>query len=715
MRESLFSPLWHRYSQQRPQLRSHVTVQQQQYRDQMWYLLTNTTTGSHYRINHVAYQFVGRCDGQHSVQAVWDSLLESLEDDAPTQDEVIRLLTDLDQRDLMRYEAQPNIRAMFRRKKQKKKAEQRSTINPFAMKMSLWDPSRFLDRLTWLQALMFNPWTLLLWIIVFISAVLSASTNWEELRAHFASHMSTPRYLFLAWISFPFIKALHELGHALAVRRWGGQVTETGITLFLLTPAPYVDASAASGFRRPMQRIVVGCVGLMVELLLAAISLLIWYSSQPGIVQDLAFVVMFVCSVSTLLFNGNPLLRFDAYYIMCDVFDLPNLATRSRNYWTNWLKRLVLGRKSVIPMPYATGERKWLVAYAPLSIFYTLFIVSYVVIWLGSQSFIVGIVGGLFMLGGMIIKPSYSVIKSILLSAPVGAARFRAKVAIASSFGIAIILLALIPVPFNTTAQGVVWIPGEALVRAESEGFIREIRVYHGDPVEPGQVLVVLEDPELTAERDKKQKQVEGLRTDQFNQLFQDPSRAMSTGEKIDSLNAEINRLNERIAGLLVRSKAGGYLVMPHQYDMPGMFVKKGALLGFVLNQDAVNVRVAVPEPDAELLHENLRNVQVRIADRPGDAIAAQLISDTNSVTHSLPSAALGDRNGGRYPTDPSDKDGLTATEPFVLVDLKLPSLVLERVGTRAIVRFNHGNEPIAQQVYRKLRQVFLRYFNAST
>jgi putative peptide zinc metalloprotease protein len=649
------------------------------------------------------------------VQVVWDSLLETLEDNAPTQDEIIRLLTELDQRDLMRYEAQPNIRAMFRRKKQKKKAEQRSTVNPFAMKMSLWDPSGFLDRLGWLQSLIFNPWVFLLWLIIFISALLSASTNWEELHAHFASHMSTPRYLFLAWISFPFIKALHELGHAMAVRHWGGQVTETGITLFLLTPAPYVDASAASAFRRPIQRVVVGATGLMVELLLAAIALLVWYSSQPGFVQDLAFVIMFVCSVSTLLFNGNPLLRFDAYYILCDVFDLPNLATRSRAYWTNKAKRLVLGKKSVIPMHYALGERKWLVAYAPLSIFYTLFIVSYVVLWLGAQSFIVGIVGGLVMLGGMIVKPMYSMIKNILASAPLGAARFRAKVAIASSLGGLVVLLTLIPVPFSTTAQGVVWIPDEALVRAESEGFIKEIRVYHGDPVEPGQVLVVLDDPELTAERDKKQKQVEGLRTEQFNQLFQDPSRAMSIGEKIDSLNAEIARLNERLAGLLVRSKAGGYLVMPHQYDMPGTFVKKGALLGFVLNQDAVNVRVAVPEPDAELLHDHLRNVQVRIADRPDEAISAQLISDNNSVTHSLPSPALADRNGGRYPTDPADKDGLTATEPFVLIDLKLPSIVLERVGTRAIVRFDHGNEPVVQQVYRKLRQVFLRYFNAST
>jgi putative peptide zinc metalloprotease protein len=276
-------------------------------------------------------------------------------------------------------------------------------------------------------------------------------------------------------------------------------------------------------------------------------------------------------------------------------------------------------------------------------------------------------------------------------------------------------LLTLIPVPFNTTAQGVVWIPDEAILRPESEGFIKEIRVYHGDPVEPGQVLVVLEDPELTAERDKKQRQVQGLVTDQFNLIFQDPSRAMSTSEKIDSLNAEIKRLDERLAGLIVRSKVSGYLVMPHQYDLPGTFVKKGAILGFVLNQDAVKVRAAVPEPDVALLTEHLKNVQVRMADHPDEPVYAQLVSDTNTVSHTLPSAALGDRNGGRYPTDPSDKDGLTATEPFVLVDLKLPSIMLERVGARAIVRFDHGSEPIAQQAYRKLRQVFLRYFNAST
>lgn len=715
MRESLFSPLWHRYSQQRPQLRSYVSVQQQQYRDQVWYLLTNTTTGSHYRVNHAAYQFIGRCDGQHSVQVVWDSLLEALQDNAPTQDEIIRLLTELDKRDLLRYEAQPNIRAMFRRKKEKKKAERRSSINPFSMKMSLLDPSRFLARLDWLQPWIFNPWTFLLWVVVFFSALLSVSANWEELRAHFVSHMSTPRYLFLAWISFPFIKALHELGHALAVCNWGGRVTETGITLFLLTPAPYVDASAASAFRRPLQRIVVGAIGLMVELLLAAIALLVWNTSQPGLMQDIAFVTLFVCSVSTLLFNGNPLLRFDAYYILCDVLDLPNLATRSRLFWTNLVKRLVLGSQAVIPMTYASGERKWLALYAPLSIFYTLFIVSYVVIWLGTQSFIIGILGGLFMLGGMVVKPIYSVIQNILASAPIGTARFRAKVAIASSFAVIAVLLTVVPVPFNTIAQGVIWIPDEAILRPESDGFIKEIRVYHGDPVEIGQILVVLEDPELTAERDMKQLQVAGLLSDQFNLMFKDPSRAMSASEKIDSLNAELKRLDERIAGLMVRSKVNGYLVMPHQYDMPGTFVKKGTSLGYVLNQDAADVRAAIPEPDADLLRERLKNIQVRTADHPDEPVYAQLVSDTNTVSHTLPSAALGDRNGGKYPTDPADKDGLTSTEPFVLVDLKLPSIMLERVGGRANVRFDFGTQPIAMQVYRKLRQVFLRYFNAST
>lgn len=714
MRESLFSPLWHRFSQQRPRLRSHVSVQQQQYRDRTWYLLTNTSNGNHYRINQVAYQFVGRCDGQHSVQAVWDSLLESLGDDAPTQDEIIALLNELDQRDLIRYEAQPNIKGMFRRKKEKTQQQRRAAINPFAMRLPLWDPSDFVAGLRWLGVLIFNPIVLLAWLAAVGSALLSASAHWAEISAHFASHMSTPRYLFLAWLTFPFVKALHELGHALAVHHWGGQVRETGITLFLLTPAPYVDASASSVFRRTYQRVLVGAIGMMVELLIAAAALLVWFSAQPGIIQDMAFVVMFICSVSTVLFNGNPLLRFDAYYILCDTFDLPNLATRSRTFWVNIFKRMVLGTRGMVPFEVAPGEGKWLATYSPLSYIFTLVIMSYAVLWLGSQSFVVGVLGALFVMVVLVAMPLNRLIQNILDTAPIGSARMRAKFLIFTGISVFVLSFFLIPVPFISTAQGVVWIPDEAHIRPEVEGFIQELHVKHGEQVEPGQVLMVLEDTELMAEHAALSKQAEAMEADQFNLVFHDPARAMEMVGKIEKLKAESQRLEEKINSLMVRSQAKGTLVMPHQDDMPGAYVKKGQLLGYVLNQNAVTVRVAVPEPDAALLRERNSRIRVRTADHPQDEIAAELSSDTNSVTRALPSAALVDTNGGRYPADPSDPEGLTTLDPVVLIDVLLPSVMLERSGVRALVRFDHGNEPLAHQAYRQLRQLFLRYFATS-
>jgi putative peptide zinc metalloprotease protein len=712
VRESLFSPLWHRYSQQRPQLRSHVTVQAQRYRDQTWYLLINDTNGSHFRINDVAYQFVGRCNGNYAVQAVWESMLETLGDDTPTQDEIIRLLGELEQRDLVRYEVMQDIPNMFRRKQEKSKRELHAFINPLAFKLSLWNPSKFLDKTGWLQKLIFNPICLLLWLIIVAIALLNAAAHWDELHKHAASFMSTPLYLFLAWLSFPFIKSVHELGHALAVRHWDGQVKETGITFFVFTPAPFVDASASSAFRSRYQRIIVGAIGMMVELLLAAIALAIWLSTQAGVVHALAFVTMFVCSISSILFNGNPLLRFDAYYILCDIFDLPNLAIRSRMYWSSLFKRLVLGAKNSLPMAFATGEQKWLFAYAPLSMLYGLAILSVIVIWLGSKSVILGLLVAAFAVFSMLLKPLFGTIKSIVTATAIGSARRRAQLIIAASSLAAIALIFVLPVPFSTSAQGVIWLPEQARIRPVSEGFIQEIRVKHGQQVTPNQIIMVLSDPALFAKRDNLNSQLASLHVDQYNLLPQDAARANSMNELIEKVGAELTRVEQQISALEIRSQATGQLVMPRQDDQLGTFVKQGAVLAYVLNTNMIKVRAAIPEPAAALLRDNLTGIQVRTADHQDQVLTANMSTDTPAVTRTLPSAALGDHGGGIYATDPADQNGLTAIEPLVLIDLNLPTTALERVGARANVRFDHAKEPIASQVYRHLRQLFLRYFN---
>ena len=132
------------------------------------------------------------------------------------------------------------------------------------------------------------------------------------------------------------------------VRRFGGAVHEMGISLVFLTPAPYVDATAANGFASARQRAVVSAAGIMVELALAALAMGAWLLLGPGLLHDAALAVLLICSVSTLLFNANPLLRLDGYHLLCDALQLPNLALRSQAWWSAQWRRLI-GAETALP------------------------------------------------------------------------------------------------------------------------------------------------------------------------------------------------------------------------------------------------------------------------------------------------------------------------------------------------------------------------------
>ena len=712
MRESLFSPLWYRVAAQHPQLRVDVRVQRQHYRDQMWYVLINDTTGRQFRINHKAYQVIGRCDGRRSVQQVWDILLEQLGDEAPTQDEVIRMLSQLDQNGLLAYDAAPDVQQLVQQRDQRVRKQRRGFLNPFAFRVPLGDPTPLLKRLDWLATALCSPLALYLWLALMVAAGAVAASNFNALSLHASTFISSPHYLFLSWLSFPFIKALHELGHALAVRRWGGEVHSMGISLFVLTPAPFVDASASAGFRARYQRAMVGAIGVMVELFLAAIALFIWLNVQPGLVRDLAFVTIFIASVSTVLFNGNPLLTFDAYYVMCDALDLPNLATRSKAYWTHLLQRAALGGGNASPVQPAEGEHKWLALYAPLSAIYRIFVSAVIVLWVGAQSLLLGTLAALFIATTIFIVPIASAVRHVLTSAPAGRRRWQARGVVGAAGAFLVILFCIVPFPFYTSAAGVIWLPERAQVRTETDGFVERIVARDGEHVEPGQLLVVLTDPVLSAAREKLASQLQQFEADRFATLLRDPYRAQNIEQDIVRVHGELRRVDDKLALLEVRAQMAGSLVMPRQQDLPGAFAKRGSVMGYVFDRAEIGVRATVSEKDAALVKERTRSVDVRMAESSGERIVAELVRDIPAATHQLPSAALGDRGGGPYVTDPADKDALRTLEPVVLVDLKLPEKIVQRVGGRAWVRFDHGAEPLAGQGYRRLRQLFLQHFN---
>ncbi len=680
------------------------------WRDQRWYLLSDSATGRQHRINEASYQFIGRCDGRHTAHEVWNALLEAEPDAAPSQDEVLALLGQLGELELLQSDQTASTETLLQRRDTRRKRRRGEMLNPFSFRLPLGDPSALLNHLEPVGRLLFTPAAFGVWLIAMIACILTAAMEWPALRLHAAQQSFNAGSLAVAFVIYPLMKLLHETAHAMAVRRWGGEVHEVGIGLLFLVPAPYVDASAATAFKRRSQRAAVGAAGVIVESSLAALGFALWLLTQPGLVHDIAFSVMLIGSASTLLFNGNPLLRFDAYHVMCDLFDVPNLAARSGAWWSHHLGRWLLGSRSERPA-HAGSERRWLWLYAPLSLLYRVVLSVSLVLWLGAQWLLLGLFALVYVCLTVVAQPLLRWSRHAMSAAQPGAELARLRLRLALVAGAAALLLFAVPLPFSTVAPAVVWLPEQAQIRPEVDGFIAELPVLDGAQVKPGDLLVRLDNPELLASRAQLASRLDGLRVEQFLQMLRDPNAAQNQLLEIDRLQAEIDRLDQRIGQLQIRAAVSGQLAMPRQADLIGSYLQHGKTIGHVLSASDLRVRAAVAEGDAFLVRHRLRDAEVRLADSPGRVLTARRSGDLPAATHQLPSAALSDHGGGPYAIDPAAKDELHSIEPVFLVDLTLDGNPLSRVGGRAWVRFDHGSSPLAMQAWRHASQLFLRHF----
>jgi len=705
------SPQWYRVAELHPRLRGHVRVRRQCYRGETSHLLEDGLRGRLHRLNAPAYAFIGRCNGQRSVQAIWDGLLDADPDQLPTQDELIALLMQLHQLGLLQCELPPDVEQLFRDQATEQRRRRLQGINPLSLRLFVFNPNALMQRFDALAPALFNPRMLAAWCLLVLAAALAAGVHWAALKAHAGSWLLTPQGLLLAWLAFPVVKAVHELAHGLALRRWGAEVPQAGITLLMLTPVPFVDASAASAFREAHRRFTVSAAGILAELALAALAVLLWTQVQPGTVRDLALIVATIGGVSTLAFNGNPLLRFDGYHMLSDAIEVPNLHARSSQFWRHLLLRHAL-RLRHTPAPHCgRGERVWLIGYAPLSWAYRAALALLIVGWVGSWSPPVALLVALYSAWSLVIAPALGLWHGLRHGPALPPQRRRAHQALAAWMLALVLCLGVVPWPFATVAQGVVWLPEQAQTRAESGGFVTAFTARDGDLVAEGQRVAVLSDPALLVKAGRIQNDIVQLETEQHRLMLSNPVGTADIDAQLQRLRLDLAEVEQRLLQLDVRAGVAGRLSLPHQADREGSFVAKGEVLGHVVGGGTPTVRVAVSEHAAALLQADTRAITVRPAEAPGVRWTAQHTDTTTAASQRLPSAALADRSGGPHVVDPTDPQHLRTREPVFLVDLALPGTQAERIGGRVWVRFEHSATPLALQWGRQLQQLFLQGF----
>jgi len=694
----------------RLKLRPHISVHRHIYRGETWYLLHDKAAAEYYRFDQSVMEFIGRLNGKDSVETILTTLAENHPDSTFTHEEIIKLVAYLHSVDMLQGDISINSDELIARKARLQQQKwYRRLLSPMALKIPLADPDRFLSRLEPKLHFLFGTSTLFLWSLIVIMGVGFAVAYWDELLHHGVTRGTDPYNLLLLALIFPIIKIMHELGHAVATKRWGGEVHEVGFMLLVLIPVPYVDASASTVFNSKWQRITVTASGIMVEAFLAAIALFVWINIQPGAGRDIAFNVMVIGGVSTILFNGNPLLRFDGYYLLSDWIEIPNLASRANKYLGYLLKRYLFGLSQIETPVAASGERGWFVGYGLASFCYRIYISLVIALLIADQFFMLGVVLAIWALSSQLLYPLLKQLRYLFFNKALAERRVFAITVMATLLIVTALVTTLVPVPSWTQVAGIISLPEQAQVRAHTNGFIDAIQVHDGQQVATGELLYKTSNPWLPVELAMKRAKMIELEARKTAEMVSDPTQSGIIKEQIKGIQAEIDNLRQQMEQLQIRSPITGQFRVANATDLEGRFVKEGDQLGYISTDSELLIRVVVPQTAIDLVRSATLNVEARLASLPGQLFHARIHREVPFVGKKLPSLALGTRGGGNIAVDARDKDGLTAIDNIYFVDIELPFHESgQYIGSKVFVRFNHYSEPLINQWWRSVRQLFL-------
>jgi len=714
-----FSESWYRVSELTPQLLGAVNVHRQHFRGGKWHVLQDPASNQFFRLNAAAYYFVAMLDGRLTVGRVWRNCMERYGDAAPTQAEVIDLLGRLHAANLLHGNLAPDAQALFERHQKRVWRQRRGYLkNFFFIRIPLWDPDRFLNRWVSVFGRLFTWYGLLIWAAIVGAGLWAVGGHIDEL-ARQSSGIFDPENLPLLYAALVVVKIFHEMGHAFSCKHFGrqagsgGEVHQMGVTFLVFTPLPFVDASSTWALRDKLHRIVIGASGMLVELAIAATAAVLWIHTAEGTtLHAIAYNVMFIASVSSLIFNGNPLLRYDAYYILLDLIEIPNLEARSRQYFTYLVKRYLWGMHNAHDPSHTQGEKGWLIFYAVASTICRVVVFAAIILFLGETFFAFGVLFAAIVLTGWVLIPVGNLFSYLATSSELEKLRMRAVLTTLTTVLSLFIVVGLLRFPDRFRIEGVVEPYDYAVIHMKTAGFVRSF-LDSGTKTGPGGPSILeASSPDLEAERDQLQAEFRRLQASRQSAQTRETAEIQILDEKMIALQEKMVRIDQDLAALTLKSPVSGTWVAPDIDRTLNTYLQRGQSIGVVANLDALRIRaVAGQSVASRLIKESKPAVEIKFKGRPDLELAGRIETIIPAGQEKLPSAALGYSAGGGTQIDIEDPSGRQATEPFfeILVIPSLPGASGVRPGQTMVVRFETSPKPMLVQGWRALLQLFQR------
>ena len=699
-----------------PQLRGDLVISKQTFEGRTYYVVKDPISLQYFRLTAEDYDLAILFDGKRTFGAIRDSWvrthpalrLEYTPDEL--NERVLKFANDLA---LLQFLAVQGQRMKVRmdaakKNKAKKGGLYQFTNQIFFFRKSLYDPDKLFGRMAksvgwiWTKTTYWVSWA----IIALGATVFLYSAEGLD---HALANLFNWNNLAIMWVTTIVLKSIHELGHGLTCKHFGGEVHEIGFMSMVFTPYFFVNVSDAWTMPDRRHRMLVSFAGIYVELVFAAFATFLWAVVQPGWFKDFLFNIIVIASVSTLIFNANPLMRFDGYYIMIDAIETPNLQQKSRALVQSKITKWLFGASKTDPMARMPMPKKrlWLFySYAVLSWIYGYYVIYSLILFMEPHLVPLGLEGlsdwfAFLALTGWVVVPLWHFVKQLNLTkedlAPGGRWRRAAKV-----FGIPLFAFgAFCFVPVNTEVKrhSAVEVANPEIVRPDTVGFISAVHVTEGQFVTPGTVLADLENRDLRQDFATQERSLEEYelriraslgsdRADEIGQL-----QALRDGAK-----ARLEKVRGDVGKLTLRAKTSGVILNRDLEHRVGQLLRPP-------NDTFCEIAPSNPMQIKIPLNEQ----QVREV-RPGQRVTllADAFSDRKFIgvvkgdaskldDYNFP-IAFSQQRGGDVPTvpDASGRDKLLEHTYVVTVEVQNPDNLL-RYGMTTRAKIETGKRPFGK------------------
>lgn len=717
---SSFSDLWYRIGPTRPRLGAHAQVIRQRFGGRTIFILEDPAGGQYFRVSESAHFFLGLLNGTRTADDAWQACIDQLGDGAPTQRECIDILARLQLFGLIVGELpiDPEMLEVRRTQLRSQRIKQRTGMG-LAPTLPLLNPEPWLERWSSVLRAIFSPLGLAVWIAVIAWGLFEIGSKLGDLFNGY-NQIIDPSNLLIGSHVFLCLRAWHEFGHAAACKALGGRCTEVGLIFMLFVlPFPYCDTSSAWRFPEVWKRVVVSAGGIIFETFVAALAAILWSRTDEPLLRSVCFNIMVISGFTTLVFNLNPLLRYDGYYILSDLTGAANLWQRSRDLWRFLFEKFAFKSPGVTPPFVRHRAELWFLLIYGLASYPYRAIISFsiiLVLWSNPAYSTLAPVLAIIAAIAFLLWPVLKGISYLATSPKLLGRRGRAVGVSAAAVSTLVLFLGVLPLPDEAYAPGVIRAEDQVTLRAPEDGFVDRIHVHVGQSLRAGDLVLTLRNPDLilqAAVADAKWQQAHAELDSASTKTLADREVAERS---LDAAKAELERARARVDALVITSPIDGTFAAGSGTDIDlqnlnGKFATKGSIIGLVATSDRLIVRATVSDRDQAYVFSNLASpntikTSVRIAGSAATELPAELIRVAGAGSRKISEEALGSAAGGEVLLDPTDPKRLSTLTPQFVVEVRPSFDRPPPAGVRARVRLGLESRPLLSQWWRRAAQL---------